>query len=221
MEVSPLVISYKQKRYDLTRFQHKHPGGLNTLKGLNNQDIEQRFEKAPPHSEAALYLMKEYELKSAKEANNNNSNGFLKNGIANGHSNSIGNGSVHAENGNGSIPHKTDESMEVPFDPYRLVFPPVPATILATLFYQPLPLLASCPKIVLAGGLIGYLCYDMIHYYIHYGSPTFNYMYMLKRYHYQHHFVHHDAGFGISSPIWDAVFGTKIFLRKLKYMLRW
>ncbi|KAG4076292.1 hypothetical protein HA402_014841 [Bradysia odoriphaga] len=96
----------------------------------------------------------------------------------------------------------------VPFDPYRLVFPPVPATILATCFYQPIPLLASCPKIVLAGGLIGYLCYDMIHYYIHSGSPTFNYMYMLKRYHYQHHFVHHDAGFGISSPIWDAVFET-------------
>ncbi|XP_037033236.1 dihydroceramide fatty acyl 2-hydroxylase FAH2 isoform X1 [Bradysia coprophila] len=351
MEESPLVISYKQKRYDLTQFQHKHPGGLNTLKGLNNQDIEQRFEKAPPHSDAALYLMKEYELKNAKEANNNNtgsSNGFLKNGISNGHSNGIGNGSVHTENVNGSIPHKTDESMEhlvdwskpmlsqigslkenysewvnkpvdrplrlfgptwlenltktpwwlvplfwipsigyiasiglkeayaagfsssyvllsfiagialwtileyslhrwvfhlnaenggvflctfhfllhglhhkVPFDPYRLVFPPVPATILATLFYQPLPLLASCPKIVLAGGLVGYLCYDMIHYYIHYGSPTFNYMYMLKRYHYQHHFVHHDAGFGISSPIWDVVFGTKIFLRKLKYMLRW
>lgn len=61
----------------------------------------------------------------------------------------------------------------------------------------------------------------MIHYYIHYGSPSNGYLYNLKRYHYQHHFVHHDKGFGISSPMWDIVFGTKIILRKLKYLLKW
>ncbi|KAJ6647164.1 Fatty acid 2-hydroxylase, partial [Pseudolycoriella hygida] len=102
---------------------------------------------------------------------------------------------------------------KVPFDPYRLVFPPFPATILATLFYQPLPLLASSPKLMLAGGLLGYLCYDMIHYYIHYGSPTVQYMYNLKRYHYQHHFVRHDAGFGISSP--HLVDWSKPMLRQI------
>lgn len=46
----------------------------------------------------------------------------------------------------------------MPFDPYRLVFPPFPATILATIFYQPLPILTSCPKLVFAGGLLGKLC---------------------------------------------------------------
>lgn len=45
----------------------------------------------------------------------------------------------------------------------------------------------------------GYLIYDMIHYYLHYGSPSLNnalgkYLYHIKRYHYQHHFVHHDKG---------------------------
>lgn len=135
MEESPLLISYKSKRYDLTRFQYKHPGGLNTLKGLNDKDIEHRFEKAPPHSDAAFYLMKEYEVKNAKEANNN---GHLKNGMGNGHTtngigngnvhsngmgnghsnnNGIGNGNVHSENVNGSsIQQKTDESMEVSAD---------------------------------------------------------------------------------------------------------
>lgn len=356
MEGSSLVVTYKSKLYDLTKFRHKHPGGLNTLIGLNNADIKQRFEKAPPHSDAAMYLMKEYEVK--REASNNKN---LKNGLTNGTlngtsngtlnvtSNGIGNGSLKSKDINSNaVEHEIDESMEhlvdwskpmlsqigslkeqysewvnkpvdrplrlfgpdflemltktpwwavplfwipaiiyithmgwkeaealdftsnhlflyfiggivlwtvleyslhrwvfhlnaesggvfictfhfllhglhhkVPFDPYRLVFPPVPATILAALFYQPLPFLTSCPKIMLAGGLLGYLCYDMIHYYIHYGSPTVSYMYNLKRYHYQHHFVNHDAGFGISSPFWDAIFGTKIFLRKLKYVLRW
>lgn len=117
---------------------------------------------------------------------------------------------------------------QVPFDESRLVFPPVPAGIIAAVCYQPVCLLNSAwceclynSRLVLAGGLIGYLCYDMIHYYIHYGSPRNQYFYHLKRYHYNHHFVNHDKGFGISSPFWDEVFGTKIILKKLKYLLKW
>lgn len=44
---------------------------------------------------------------------------------------------------------------KVPFDPFRLVFPPLPAAILATIFYQPGYFLFDCPKIVLAGCLMG------------------------------------------------------------------
>lgn len=111
MESSPLVISYRSKLYDLTKFQHKHPGGLNTLKGLNNTDIKQRFEKAPPHSDAALYLMKEYEVKDVIETNNN---GTFKNGMTNGIKNGIENGSLKSKDINSNtIEHTTDESMEV------------------------------------------------------------------------------------------------------------
>lgn len=128
---SRLVISYQSKHYDLTKFQHKHPGGINTLKGLNNTDIKHRFEKAPPHSNAALYLMKEYEIDVDKETNNNEN---LKNGIGNGTSNGVVNGTETNKNGNlkigikngnsngavkskdinsNTIQHKIDESMEV------------------------------------------------------------------------------------------------------------
>ncbi|XP_031622038.1 dihydroceramide fatty acyl 2-hydroxylase FAH2 isoform X2 [Contarinia nasturtii] len=109
---------------------------------------------------------------------------------------------------------------KVPFDPYRLVFPPFPATILAIIIYIPIQILLHNPKLVFAGGLTGYLCYDMMHYYIHHGSPSGGHLYFMKRYHYQHHFVHHDKGFGISSSIWDEAFDTKIILRKLKYLLK-
>lgn len=116
----------------------------------------------------------------------------------------------------------------VPFDDRRLVFPPLAAAIITTIIYQPIHGLNTLlggelynPRLVVAGGIIGYLIYDMIHYYIHYGSPRNTYFYNLKRYHYNHHFVNHDKGFGISSPFWDDIFGTKLILKKLKYLLKW
>uniref|UniRef100_A0A1B0DCY9 Fatty acid hydroxylase domain-containing protein n=1 Tax=Phlebotomus papatasi TaxID=29031 RepID=A0A1B0DCY9_PHLPP len=84
---------------------------------------------------------------------------------------------------------------KVPFDPYRLVFPPIPAMIIASILYPPILLLFQTYSLVaLAGGLTGYVVYDMIHFYLHYGSPSGGHLYFMKRYHYQHHFVHHDKG---------------------------
>jgi hypothetical protein len=41
----------------------------------------------------------------------------------------------------------------------------------------------------------GYTAYDLIHYYLHYGSPNDgSYLYNMKRYHNQHHFTHHESG---------------------------
>ncbi|XP_046679947.1 fatty acid 2-hydroxylase [Homalodisca vitripennis] len=113
---------------------------------------------------------------------------------------------------------------KVPFDERRLLFPPVPAAALATLVYcvysAILPPWAATS--VGAGTLAGYIMYDLIHYYLHYGSPREGtYLYFMKRYHNQHHFVHHNHGFGISNHIWDKVFNTGLSLRKLKYTMKW
>lgn len=52
---------------------------------------------------------------------------------------------------------------KVPFDPFRLVFPPLPAAVLATIFYQPSYFIFDCPKIVLAGCLMGnFFCLNSI-----------------------------------------------------------
>ncbi|KAH0619453.1 hypothetical protein JD844_000096, partial [Phrynosoma platyrhinos] len=62
-----------------------------------------------------------------------------------------------------------------------------------------------------AGGLFGYVVYDMMHYYLHYGSPKKGtYLYRLKSYHVKHHFEHQKAGFGITSTFWDHPFQTLI-----------
>uniref|UniRef100_A0A8C5X125 Fatty acid 2-hydroxylase n=1 Tax=Malurus cyaneus samueli TaxID=2593467 RepID=A0A8C5X125_9PASS len=100
-----------------------------------------------------------------------------------------------------------------PFDSSRLVFPPVPASLVMGFFYGVLRLML--PEIlglaVFVGGLCGYVIYDMMHYYLHYGSPKKgSYLYGLKVYHVKHHFEHQRSGFGISTRFWDYPFRTLI-----------
>jgi 4-hydroxysphinganine ceramide fatty acyl 2-hydroxylase len=58
------------------------------------------------------------------------------------------------------------------------------------------------------GAFIGYVCYDMIHYYLHHAQVFEIYFKELKRYHVAHHYKNFDSGFGITSKMWDYVFGT-------------
>ncbi|XP_077568261.1 fatty acid 2-hydroxylase-like [Stigmatopora nigra] len=100
-----------------------------------------------------------------------------------------------------------------PFDGSRLVFPPGLASFVVGTFYAILncllPEMVSLSMFV--GGLCGYVVYDMIHYYLHYGAPKKgSYMYSLKAYHVKHHFEHQRAGFGISTAFWDRPFNTVI-----------
>ncbi|XP_055790411.1 fatty acid 2-hydroxylase-like [Salvelinus fontinalis] len=100
-----------------------------------------------------------------------------------------------------------------PYDGSRLVFPPGLASVVVGSLY--LLLTKSFPETLgvslFVGGLFGYVVYDMIHYYLHYGSPQRNtYLYSLKAYHVKHHFEHQRAGFGISTTLWDHPFNTVI-----------
>ncbi|KAK4884989.1 hypothetical protein RN001_001260 [Aquatica leii] len=113
---------------------------------------------------------------------------------------------------------------KVPFDSTRLVFPPVPAALVVYIVYTILKVIFSPSTVllVLGGGILGYVIYDMIHFYLHYGAPEEGtVLYSMKRYHNQHHFVHHSSGFGISNMYWDKIFGTVITLRKLAFGIRW
>uniref|UniRef100_A0A452GM70 Fatty acid 2-hydroxylase n=1 Tax=Gopherus agassizii TaxID=38772 RepID=A0A452GM70_9SAUR len=84
-----------------------------------------------------------------------------------------------------------------PFDSSRLVFPPVPASLVIGFFYTLLRLLLpeAVGMSMFVGGLFGYVVYDMTHYYLHYGSPKKGtYLYGLKAYHVKHHFEHQKSG---------------------------
>jgi sterol desaturase/sphingolipid hydroxylase (fatty acid hydroxylase superfamily) len=97
----------------------------------------------------------------------------------------------------------------------RLVMPPIVSIPLAALFYGIFYLavdrLFGAPSWVpalFAGFILGYLVYDMIHYATHHFPMRSGYLKFLKRYHMQHHFKTPEKRFGVSSPLWDKVFGT-------------
>ena len=60
------------------------------------------------------------------------------------------------------------------------------------------------------GFILGYITYDMIHYYLHHGVQMSEYFKGLRTYHMQHHYKFGKIGYGVSSKLWDYVFGTVI-----------
>jgi sterol desaturase/sphingolipid hydroxylase (fatty acid hydroxylase superfamily) len=97
----------------------------------------------------------------------------------------------------------------------RLVMPPVVSIPMAILFYALFWLVAGMllgaqgwVAPLFSGFIVGYLAYDLIHYATHHFPMRSGYFKFLKRYHMQHHFKTPDMRFGVSSPIWDSVFGT-------------
>ena len=97
---------------------------------------------------------------------------------------------------------------EYPNDISRTVLPPVPSLIIAailfSLFYLALGIYAF---VVGPGFLIGYSLYMYLHYMVHKRKPLKKWDFWW-RHHNIHHFQQHDRGFGVSSSLWDHVFGT-------------
>jgi sterol desaturase/sphingolipid hydroxylase (fatty acid hydroxylase superfamily) len=99
-----------------------------------------------------------------------------------------------------------------PNDKLRLVMPPAVAIPLAALFFGAFVLIFGTP---LFGGFIaGYLVYDYTHYYVHHFVPRSELGKRLREQHMRHHFQDHRYGFGVSSPLWDAVFRTLPRIRR-------
>jgi sterol desaturase/sphingolipid hydroxylase (fatty acid hydroxylase superfamily) len=99
---------------------------------------------------------------------------------------------------------------EHPNDPLRLVMPPAVSVPLAALVFAVLYLIFGeryAPGLA-AGFFVGYLVYDMMHYYLHHFTPRSRLGRMLRERHMRHHFQDDTRGFGISAPYWDEVFRT-------------
>jgi sterol desaturase/sphingolipid hydroxylase (fatty acid hydroxylase superfamily) len=88
--------------------------------------------------------------------------------------------------------------------------PPVVSIPLATLFYGLFSLVVpggSLPAFF-AGFLFGYVCYDSIHYATHHAPMKGKIALWVKHHHVRHHYLDPERGFGVSTPVWDYVFGT-------------
>jgi sterol desaturase/sphingolipid hydroxylase (fatty acid hydroxylase superfamily) len=106
---------------------------------------------------------------------------------------------------------------EYPRDRERLFMPPVPSFIMATVvFLLQYLVFGNNAYMFFSGFLLGYLIYGTMHFAIHAWSPPFKWMKPLWRNHHLHHYKEQEKGFGVSTTIWDRVFGTMFDLKKEK-----
>lgn len=111
---------------------------------------------------------------------------------------------------------------EYPRDRERLFMPPVPSLILSSIIFSTMFFMAKWFGVTenifafFAGFMLGYLIYGTMHYAIHAWNPPYKWMKPLWRNHHLHHYKNEQRGFGVSTTLWDRVFGTMFDLAKEK-----
>ena len=100
-----------------------------------------------------------------------------------------------------------------PRDTERLLMPPVPGLIMASLLFLMFYAVFSILGIGLytwaffPGFFLGYLLYSFLHRATHVIKPPKRFKYLWKH-HSLHHYKYPDKAFGVSNTLWDHVFGT-------------
>ncbi len=105
---------------------------------------------------------------------------------------------------------------DYPNDSTRLVMPPIVSIPLAIVFYFGFMKILGARYLppFFAGFIAGYLAYDLTHYAVHHFSLHGKVSLYLKQHHMRHHYMDPDNNYGVSSPMWDFVFGT--YLKRQK-----
>ena len=97
---------------------------------------------------------------------------------------------------------------EYPHDMDRILMPPLPGLIIiSTLFLFFSLLMGPYVYLFIPGFMTGYLFYTFVHFKTH-ALKVPSFLKRQKKHHAIHHYKHPDKAFGVSSPIWDWVFGT-------------
>ena len=98
---------------------------------------------------------------------------------------------------------------EYPKDKTRLAMPPIMIIIGSFLFLGIFRLIMGPLAFGFTPGfLLGYAGYLSVHYIVHAFQPPNNAFKILWVNHSIHHYKDPDVAFGVSSPLWDYVFGT-------------
>ncbi len=98
---------------------------------------------------------------------------------------------------------------EFPKDKSRLAMPPLLSITLSTLLlFLFRMVLGDLVFSFLPGFLVGYAMYLAIHYMVHAYQPPKNFLKILWINHSIHHYKDENSIYGVSSPLWDYVYGT-------------
>lgn len=96
-----------------------------------------------------------------------------------------------------------------PKNKQRLAMPPALSIIVGTLLLVIFELILDKFSFsFLAGFMVGYAGYLIVHYIVHIFRPPGNAFKALWTNHAIHHYKDHTVMYGVSSPIWDYVYGT-------------
>lgn len=97
---------------------------------------------------------------------------------------------------------------EYPDDSERLVLPPVPSLLLAGTLFSLFYLIMGWYALLFATGFLwGYVTYMNLHFIVHKFRPPKRFAFWWKH-HQIHHFQQHDRAFGVTTSLWDRLFGT-------------
>jgi sterol desaturase/sphingolipid hydroxylase (fatty acid hydroxylase superfamily) len=98
---------------------------------------------------------------------------------------------------------------EYPKDKERLAMPPlISITLALALLGLTYVIMNEYAFAFLPGFVLGYAGYLFVHYITHVYAPPKNAFRQLWLHHSMHHYKSGDKAFGVSSPLWDYIFGT-------------
>ena len=98
---------------------------------------------------------------------------------------------------------------DYPKDKDRLAMPPIVSVFIASFLFLIFKLIFGQMVFgILAGLLFGYALYLFVHYAVHAYPPPKNFLKVLWIHHSIHHYKDPNVAYGVSSPLWDWVFGT-------------
>jgi sterol desaturase/sphingolipid hydroxylase (fatty acid hydroxylase superfamily) len=98
---------------------------------------------------------------------------------------------------------------EYPKDKDRLAMPPLLSVTIATVLLLLFRLvMGDLAFSFFPGFLVGYAAYLSIHYMVHAFAPPKNLFRMLWINHGTHHYKNGEMIYGVSSPLWDYIYGT-------------
>jgi sterol desaturase/sphingolipid hydroxylase (fatty acid hydroxylase superfamily) len=98
-----------------------------------------------------------------------------------------------------------------PRDPNKILVHPTFGLAVSAVLYVLLYLVSR--SLFSAAGLMaglwaGFLYYEAVHYRVHFSLSASRLIAQQRRTHFYHHFTNNKRCFGVTSPLWDYVFGT-------------
>jgi 4-hydroxysphinganine ceramide fatty acyl 2-hydroxylase len=122
---------------------------------------------------------------------------------------------LHANIRSGMLRSFTNESHLrhhlAPRDPDQILVKPVFALVVSTVIFAIILSMTRDPFVsaaTISGIWAGFLYYEAVHYRVHMSLSHSRVLQQQRRAHFYHHFSNSGLCFGVTSPLWDYVFGT-------------